>query len=60
MAHTKQTQKRSDAKGNLPRATRQPGKWGTAAEIVTHRPPKLPPRTDGSGNVSYRGMCTVL
>ena len=60
MARTKQTKRRSDDKGELPdRRARQPSKWGTAAKTVTHGPPTLPRRDDGSGNVSYIGTVCV-
>ena len=58
MAHTKQTKKHSDDKGEIPK--KQPSRWGTAAKGMAHRPPTLPRREDGSGNVSYIGTVVFI
>ena len=55
MPKFKQTKRRSDAKGHLPPARKEPSKWGTATHTVTHRPPDLPERVPG-GNPSYEGL----
>ena len=57
MANTKKNPKKMDDKGQTP-SKRQPNKWETAVKVVTHQPPALPAREDGSGNVSYTGICS--
>ena len=51
MARTKTTPRKADKEKKV----REPLKWGTAAQVVFHRPPVPPPR-DRSGNPSYIGM----
>ena len=59
MARTKQTPKKSDAKGELPkRIRREPSKWGTAAEGVWHLPRTLPLGPDGKP--SYEGNVDLM
>ena len=56
MARTKQTPKKGDKKKiTIDQFMKEPSKWGDAAKVGSHRPPKPPPR-DASGLPSYKGM----
>ena len=55
MARTKQTPRKGDKKMKVGDFMKEPSKWGDAAKVASHRPPKPPPR-DASGLSSYKGM----
>ena len=56
MARTKQTPRKGHRKKiTIDQFVKEPSKWGDAAKVGSHQPPRPPPR-DSSGLLSYKGM----
>ena len=57
MARTKQTARRANEKEKMNKHdfVKEPYKWGDAAKVGSHQPPRPPPR-DNYGLPSYKGM----